>query len=151
MALRGRHLLSTQLQNLHIDVALFSETHLKPHNRSHIQNYHVYRIDCHPERKGGTAVAVRKGLPHMNVYLAPLVSVEATGVSIPVGNQESLIAAVYKSPGRTWNDTDITELLSFRHKCVLTGDVNAKHPSWNSVVSKPSGQKLLQLFGTRDF
>jgi hypothetical protein len=25
-------------------------------------------------------------------------------------------------------------------------DLNAKHPSWNSAVSNPSGKKLLQLF-----
>jgi hypothetical protein len=62
-----------------------------------------------------------------------------------------LIAAVYKSPGRTWNDADITELLSFRHKCILAGDLNAIHPYWNSAVSNPSGQKLLQLFDTNDF
>jgi hypothetical protein len=69
----------------------------------------------------------------------PLVSVEATGVCMPFGNQEIMLAAVYKAPGRTWNDTDITELFSFRHKCILAGDLNAKHPSWNSAVSNPSG------------
>jgi hypothetical protein len=147
---RQRHELSKQLQDLHIDVALFSETHLKPHDRFHIQNYHFYRIDRDPKRKGGTAVAVRKGIPHMNVGLPPLISVEETGVCIPIGNQEILMAAVYISPGCTWNDADITELLSFRHKCILAGDLNAKHPSWNSAVSNPSGQKLLQLYDTSD-
>jgi hypothetical protein len=28
----------------------------------------------------------------------------------------------------------------------LAGDLNAKHPIWNSAVSNPSGEKLLQLF-----
>jgi hypothetical protein len=87
----------------------------------------------------------------MNVDLSPLVSVEGTGVCIPIGNQEVLIAAVYKFPGRTWNDADITELLSFRHKCILAGNLNAIHLPWNSAVSNPSGQKLLQLFDTSDF
>jgi hypothetical protein len=99
---------------LHIDVALFSETHLKPHERFHIQNYHFYRIDRHPGRKDGTAVAVRKGIPHSHVDLPPLVSVEGTGVFIPIGNKEILLSTVYKSPGRTWSDEDITELLSLR-------------------------------------
>jgi hypothetical protein len=87
----------------------------------------------------------------MHVDLPPLVSVEATGVCIPTDNQEILLAAVYKSPGRTWNDADITELLRFRHKCILAGNLNAKHPSWNSAVSNPWGQKLLQLFDKSDF
>jgi hypothetical protein len=75
---RQRHELSKQLQDLHIDLALFSETHPKPHDWLHIQNYHVYRIDRHLERKGGTAVAVGKGIPYIHADLPPLVSVEAT-------------------------------------------------------------------------
>jgi endonuclease/exonuclease/phosphatase (EEP) superfamily protein YafD len=88
---RQRYELSKQLQDLHVDVALFPETHLKPHERLFIQNYYFYRTDCHPSRKGGTAVAVRKGIPHNHVELPPLVSVEATGVCIPVGNSEEQI------------------------------------------------------------
>jgi hypothetical protein len=33
----------------------------------------------------------------------------------------------------------------------LAGDVNAKYPFWNSTVSNPSGEKLLQLFDVNDF
>jgi exonuclease III len=132
--LRQRHELSKQLQDLHIDVALLSETHLKPHERFFIPNYHLYRIDRFPGRKGGTAVAVRKGIPYNHVDLPPLVSTEATGVCIPIGNSEILLAAVYKPPGRAWSDADIIELLSFRRKAILAGDLNAKHPFWNSEV-----------------
>jgi hypothetical protein len=56
--------LSKQLQDLYVDVALFSETHLKPHERFFISNYNFYRTDRHPGRKDGTAVAVRRGVPH---------------------------------------------------------------------------------------
>jgi hypothetical protein len=38
--LRQRYELSKQLQDLHIDVALLSETHFKPHERFYIPNYH---------------------------------------------------------------------------------------------------------------
>jgi hypothetical protein len=63
-------------------------------------NFDFYRTDRFPGRKGGTAVAVRKGIPHNHVDLPNLVSVEATGVCIPIGNNEVLLAAVNKSPGR---------------------------------------------------
>jgi hypothetical protein len=96
-------------------VDLLSETHLKPHERFYIPSYHLYRIDRHSERKGGTAIAVRKGIPQRQVDLPPLVSIEATGMCIPIGNCEVLLAAVYKSPNRTWCDIDITELLRFRN------------------------------------
>jgi hypothetical protein len=129
---KQRYELRKLLQGLHIDMGLFSETNLKPYERLYIPNYHFYRIDRHPERKGGTAVAVRKGISHIHEDVPPFVSVEATGVCIPIGNREILLAAVYKSPGRTWSDPDITELLSLRHKCILDGD-------------------LLQLFDASDF
>jgi hypothetical protein len=61
-----------QLQEQRIDVALFSDTHLKPHERFYIPNYQVYRTDCFPGIKGGTAVAIKKGIPHSHVDLPPL-------------------------------------------------------------------------------
>jgi hypothetical protein len=112
---RQRYELSKQLQDLHVDVALFSETHLKPHERFFIPNYHVYRIDRHQCRKCGTSVAVRKGIPHNHVDILFLISVEETGVYIPIGNREVPLEAVSKSPGRAWSDVDINGLLSFRH------------------------------------
>jgi hypothetical protein len=47
--------------------------------------------------KGGTAVAVRKGIPHSHVDPPSLISIEATGVCIPLGKNEILLAAVYRS------------------------------------------------------
>jgi hypothetical protein len=64
---------------------------------------------------------------------------------MPIGNSEVLLAAVCKSPDHARNDAGITELLSFRHKSLLAGDLNAKHPFWNNVVSNNSGEKLLNL------
>jgi hypothetical protein len=148
---RQRQELSKQLQDLSIDVALFSETHLKPHERFFITNYHVYRMDRYPGRKGGTTIAIMKGIPHDHVEQPALVSVEATGDCIPVGNNVVLLAAVYKSPGRPWNSTGILKLLGFKEKTILAGDLNAKHPFWNSSVSNPSGVELLELFHKNEF
>jgi hypothetical protein len=89
---RQRYELSKQLQDLHVYVSLFSETQLKPHGMFFIQNYHFYRTDSHPGIKGGTAIAVRKGIPYNHVDLSPTVSVEPTGLCIPTGNSEVLLA-----------------------------------------------------------
>jgi hypothetical protein len=142
---------SKQLRDLHVDVALFSETHLKPHERYFISNYHFHRTDRHAGRKGGTAFAVRRGVPHSYVHLPHLVSVEATGVYIPIGNSEILLASVYKSPGHAWSDADITELLRFRRKSILADDLNAKQQFWNSAFSNISGEKLMALFDLSEF
>jgi hypothetical protein len=114
-------------------VALFSETHLKPHERLYIPKYFLYRIDRHPERKDRMAIAVRKGIPYIQVDLPPLVSIEAT----PISNCKVLHAAVYKSPSCTWCDTGITEILGFGNKCFLAGDLNDKQPFWNSAFQPP--------------
>jgi hypothetical protein len=74
-----------------------------------------------------------------------------TGVCIIVENSEVLLAAVYKFPGKARRDADITELLSFRRKTILAGDLNAKHLFWNSRVSNPSSEKLLDLFYWNDY
>jgi hypothetical protein len=97
-------------------VSLLSETHLKPPERFFILNYQFYLTDCFPGRKGRTAVAVRKGIPHNHAIRPPFVSTEATGVCIPIGSNEVLLAAVYKSQGQARNDADIIELLRLE-KC----------------------------------
>jgi hypothetical protein len=57
---RRRYELSKQLQDLHTDVALLSETHLKPHVRFFIPNHHFYQTDRFPGRNG---------IPHNHVDL----------------------------------------------------------------------------------
>jgi exonuclease III len=47
---RQSYELNKQLQSLHIDVALLSETHLKPHERFFIPNYHFYRTVSREEK-----------------------------------------------------------------------------------------------------
>jgi hypothetical protein len=126
-------------------VALLSERRLKPHERFFIPIYHFYQTELFLGRKCGIAVALRKGIPHKPVDLPPLVSVETTRICIPIGNSEVLLAAVQKSPGHAWNDADIIERLRFIRKSLLAGDLNAEHLFWNSVVSNPSDEKLLDL------
>jgi hypothetical protein len=76
-------------------VALLSETHLKPHERFFIPNYHFYHTDdSFPGRKGRTVVSVRKGIPHNHVHMPLLVSIEAIGVCISIGISEVLLATV---------------------------------------------------------
>jgi hypothetical protein len=53
-----------RLEDLNIDVTLFSETKLKPHMRSYIQNCNIYRTEGEDGHKGETAVAVKKDIRH---------------------------------------------------------------------------------------
>jgi hypothetical protein len=105
---RQAYELRKQMQDIKIDVALFSETHLKSHLRFYISNYHIYRNDRLDGNKGGTAVAVKKRIPPTYVDLPPLLSLEVTGVSISIGHTEMLLASVYKSPLTARRDANIT-------------------------------------------
>jgi len=99
-----------QLQEQYIDMALFSETFQTAQNILY-SKLHVYWTDHFLGVKDKTTAAVWKGIPHAHVDILSLVSEEATGVCIPNGNSEVLLAAVYKTPGYTWSDVNITENL----------------------------------------
>jgi hypothetical protein len=45
---------------IYIYMALFSERHIKPHERFSVPSYYLYCLDNFPGGKGGTAVAVKK-------------------------------------------------------------------------------------------
>jgi hypothetical protein len=102
--------------------------------RVYIPNYDIYWTDREDGHKGRTAVAVKKGIPHTYVNLPLILSVQATGVCIPVGNTEIPVVGVFKFPQSLWSDTDITELLGFRNKSIFAGDLKAKHSVWNCKV-----------------
>jgi hypothetical protein len=148
---RQAYELRKQMQEHKIEVALFTETHLKTHMNFYIPNYHIYRNDRIDRNKGGTAVAVKTAIPHTYVDLFPLRLLEATGVSIPIGRTKMLLASLYKSSLRAWRDADITKLLNLRTKSILAGDLNANNPVWISNVSNPSGLKLLDVFVNFNF
>jgi hypothetical protein len=67
---------------------------MKLHVRFHIPTYYVYLFDRYPRRKGTTAVAVRKGIPHTHVDPLLRVPAETKGVSAPIANSEILLAVV---------------------------------------------------------
>jgi hypothetical protein len=117
---RHRYELSKQLQGLHIDVGLFSETRLKPREKLFVPNYHFYQIDCYPERKARTAIAVRKGIPHMT---------------------SSCFGTSNRGLHTNWYLQNTTlqrwcgELLNFRNKYILAGDLYSR--GWVDPVPDP--------------
>jgi len=70
---------------------------------------------------------------------------KVTGICIPIETKEILLAAVYELPGRTWSEADVIGLLNFMNKSLLTGDLNANNPVWNSRVSNLLRMRLLDL------
>jgi hypothetical protein len=77
---KWRYELSKQQQDLHIDAALLSETHLKPHERFFIPNYHFCWTDCYQVRKGVSHNHVHQR--RMYVQYVPLVKEEKVKPSL---------------------------------------------------------------------
>jgi hypothetical protein len=63
MAFGGSAMSSVQLQVLHIDVSLLSETHLKHMRDSLFEIITFILLIASQEEKCGAAIAVKKGIP----------------------------------------------------------------------------------------
>jgi hypothetical protein len=86
---RRRYELSKQLQDLHIGGAPLSEAHLKPHERFFIPNYHFYRTDRFPGRKG---------IPHKHVDLS-ISAIRTFDRGKPILSLESMLRKEYDREG----------------------------------------------------
>lgn len=130
---------------------LLSEAHVRYRERFFISNYHFFIWPIvSPGRKCGIVTAVKRGIHQKHADLISRTWIQVTGFCIKINNSESLLAAVCKSSGHIWADADIIELLSFRYKSHLA-DLSAKHPFWNSVVSKHPDTKVFNLLHINQF
>jgi hypothetical protein len=57
-----RYELCKELQNLYRDVAVLSETHLKPHEGLLIPNYHFYRTSRFPGKRDSPQICRRSSM-----------------------------------------------------------------------------------------
>ncbi|GFS68235.1 putative RNA-directed DNA polymerase from transposon X-element [Trichonephila clavipes] len=90
------------------DLFLIQETHLRPEYSFNIPNYICYRNDrTGPTRGwGGTAILIKRSIPHFHVPLLPLTGVEATLVVLTPSDQEPfLVASIYAPPGPNYRNS----------------------------------------------
>ncbi len=101
--------------------------------------------------RGGTAVYVRKDIEHETVASPQLDQLEATGIAVQTAHASVLkLYAVYCSPNRALLANDLEELLDDDGPIIVAGDLNAKHPAWNSRVSNGRGRMLLEFAQRRN-
>ncbi|GJQ75208.1 hypothetical protein Trydic_g9810 [Trypoxylus dichotomus] len=108
------------------------ETHLRASNRLSLPNFRVYRTDREDARGGGTAIPIKSTIEHYPDLALDLINTEATAVTVN-------LAAL---GGRSISD--------LRHPVILAGDLNAKHPSWNSRGTNASGICLRRVPSTTE-
>ncbi|GJQ65019.1 hypothetical protein Trydic_g23196 [Trypoxylus dichotomus] len=123
------------VQRHQLDAILIGETHLRASNRLTLPNFAVYRADREDARGGGTAVLVKSTIEHHADLVLELINIEATAVTINLATGPVKLVAAYKAPRKQL----LEEIFDTRGAVILAGDLNAKHPSWNSRRTNASG------------
>ena len=130
------------LPRLGVDVALISETHLKPGHRVGVSNYCVYRNDRETGRGGGTAIFIKKSITHNELITPSDIQIEATLIQISTNNGKIIVGSLYNPPKQELRKTDLETLFNIGNRTILAGDLNAKNPEWHSLVINPNGRRL---------
>jgi hypothetical protein len=103
------------MQDLHIHVALFSETHLKPHEVLYSKLPYFIALTAIQAEKTELLFQLPKPPPTPKPCKPiPLDTVEVTAICSSI-----VLLAVVKSPVHACSDAAINELLSFIHKTIL--------------------------------
>ncbi|KAK9717062.1 zinc finger associated protein [Popillia japonica] len=90
---------------------------------------------------GEVAVLVRNKLAARKVRFQD--RIEAVGAAVKIEGKEVLLVSAYNRPSYDLEPESLRQLTEADH-IVIGGDLNSKHPSWNSRVVNPNGKKLQQ-------
>ncbi|GJQ75498.1 hypothetical protein Trydic_g17585 [Trypoxylus dichotomus] len=125
-----------------MDVLLIGETHLRASDRLSLRNFRVYRTDREGARGGGTAIMIKSSIDHYAGRELDLHNIEATNITVNLATGPIQLVAAYKAPNKLMLESDLSEIFSTRRATILAGDLNAKHPTWNSRLTNASGKCL---------
>jgi len=145
--------LYTLAKKVNSDIILLGETKLNPTKLLKLRNYITYRSDNLPRpgypAYGGTAILVHHKIVHRQIFLDT--QLKSSSIEISVNQHTIRITSVYKSPNEPLILSDITKLTSGCDWFIVTGDLNAKHPLWNSRIVNSSGITLYDHVQQSDY
>lgn len=132
-----------------IDIVLLNETHLVPSDSWSIPGFTIFRNDrlsaSKRTRGGGTAILARSTATAVQNPTPNLTTIEATIVTFTTAAGPMQCIAAYSRPNTPFSEPDLDKLLLTSNlPTILAGDLNAKHPLWNSVSTNSRGLALLK-------
>ncbi|GFS98922.1 transposable element Tc1 transposase [Trichonephila clavipes] len=138
------------------DVILIQETHLRPVHKFSVANYKCYRNDRITDgpASGGTLILIKKSIPHFNTPTPQLYYIEATTVTINPPNFDPLtITSIYvpHHSDKYLFTLDIDTIMQVNSHCVIFGDFNATHNTWNCSQNSTRGTHLKNYCDSTDF
>ncbi|GFT55630.1 RNA-directed DNA polymerase from mobile element jockey [Trichonephila clavipes] len=113
------------------DVIAIQETFLQPCHNLSLSNYITHRNDRLSHRGGGTAILIKRTIAHHSLDLRTH-TLENTTIVIE-GAKKLTISCIYRPPSSPAQAIvpDLLRIFRNRTCCVVLGDFNAKHKSWN--------------------
>lgn len=131
------------IEDNNIDVCLIQETKLNPNNSLNMPNYQIYRTDRTTHHGGGTAILVRRSIPHNEEILISPPGMEVTSIKIRTALHRNLrIILAYNPPRNDIDKDSFLELFHASDPSILAGDLNAKNVSWHSRINNIIGRQL---------
>lgn len=140
------------LQSHQIDVAVITETHLKPANNFRLPHHSLVRLDrTGTQIGGGVAVAIKRGLEYRTLPDLRLSTIEAVGVELSSPDGPLKIIAAYcptqcrKTDGSSLRlKNDLQKLTRWKSKFIVAGDFNARHALWGNMRANRNGAILAE-------
>lgn len=127
-----------------VDVALLSETFLKPSHTYNIPNYSTFRTDRLQKHGGGTAILIKKDINH-DILDIHTTNMETTSLRVHTNKGPITLHAAYSPPNSNIEETDLDTAFCTQQATILAGDLNAKHHNWNSKITNSKGRQLKTL------
>ncbi|KAL1122958.1 hypothetical protein AAG570_003283, partial [Ranatra chinensis] len=152
--IRGlKHNLTELLQTLHshnIDIALLTDTHLKPHTKLYTPGYITVRNDRVGRNGGGVAILLKESIPFRQIDL-PMDpdGTETLGIKVILNNRSTTIINVYNPPNVVLKECLLRNLFVYRGTVIVAGDFNARHRLWHCIRKNANGATLYDFVMNR--
>lgn len=127
-----------------LDLVAINETWLKPSTNFRIANFITYRADRTGDG-GGTTILIKSNLRHFDEgKIEGLKHIEANCVVLQTNIGNIRVISAYARPGTRLPTKDLDILFKKSNTpTIVLGDLNSKHPAWNSRTSNQKGRTLL--------
>ncbi|GFT51198.1 putative RNA-directed DNA polymerase from transposon X-element [Trichonephila clavipes] len=104
------------------------------------------KTDRRTHRGGGTAILIKNSIEHNSIKIHTD-AVETAAIEIIGPNLKFTICSIYKPPSASTPNfiQDLKKIFRNRNQCLVVGDFNAKHRSWNPHPQHCSGNALFKF------
>ena len=146
-SLRNKHVeLLDFLGEKEVDIAVITETHLKPEVNIFLPGFQLVRLDRISAGGEEVAIAVRSNVKRRLLPSFQLKTIEAIGVEVETSLGPIIIIAAYCPKQTTTRDgtaaklrNDLAKLTRRRAKYIIAGDLNARHEVWGNRRQNRNG------------